>query len=662
MSAAADRSRDPAEPLLRVDGLAKHFPVTAGVFGRTVGQVKAVDGVSFELARGRTLGLVGESGCGKTTVGQSIVRLLEPTDGRIVFDGRDITHAPLEELRDLRRKLQFVFQDPFGSLNPRMTVADIVGEAVEVHGIARGDEVQPHVLRVLARVGIPAAWIDRYPHEFSGGQRQRISIARAIALEPQLVVCDEAVSALDVSIQAQVINLLIELQREMGLAYVFISHDLSVVRHISDDVCVMYLGQVVESAPTDELFDRPAHPYARSLLSAIPVPDPARRSERIVLQGDVPTPLDPPPGCRFHTRCPVAVDRCSGEEPPAFAVGPGDAAVHRVKCWHVEGLAGDPDWYARVEERSRAASPEAAAPAQDAPDTPRASRFALAAKREAETEPATAAGGPAAAGGAASLASAGSAPTASALPRLPSLPPRTVAALLAFAALLDFGFGGIALGACLAFAALSVAAIGEPRESRRAVVGAVAVAALVGIAFGVLGSGWRASRAAEAQLAELEGRTRRLRRADGQRARSVARSRLARRASRNRRGRYAARPVATALDLRAGGRRRVRTRKCRCRRWSQEPTTTSARCRWRATIRKARAARDDAHARRARSGLRARCRARRGDVPGDARATGRFLVRQRHRTADDRPGCDDRPARGPRRDGPVRGADALRRA
>ena len=371
-----------AEPLLRVDELVKHFPVSAGVFGRTVAQVRAVDGVSFELAPGRTLGLVGESGCGKTTVGQSIVRLLEPTAGRIVFGGRDITHTPLNELRDLRRDLQFIFQDPFGSLNPRMTVADIIGEAVEVHGMASGDGVERHVLEVMGRVGLPGSWINRYPHEFSGGQRQRISIARAIALEPKLVVCDEAVSALDVSIQAQVINLLIQLRREMGLGYVFISHDLSVVKHISDDVAVMYLGQIVESATTHELYSRPAHPYARSLLSAIPIPDPSRRSDRMVLEGDVPTPLNPPPGCRFHTRCPAVTERCRSEEPPALPVFSDGGQSHRVKCWHSEALAEEPDWFRIVTERTDEAV-RALRRAQVAP----ASRFALAAERERVARP-----------------------------------------------------------------------------------------------------------------------------------------------------------------------------------------------------------------------------------------------------------------------------------
>jgi len=365
-----------SEPvLLRVDGLEKYFPVHAGLLGRQAGSVRAVDGVSFEVRRGHTLGLVGESGCGKTTVGQSVVRLLEPSGGRVLFEGRDITHMAEAPLRELRRHMQIVFQDPFSSLNPRMTVADIVGEALEVHGLAAGRAVEERVARTLERVGIPSAWINRYPHEFSGGQRQRISIARAIALDPRLIVCDEAVSALDVSIQAQVLNLLIELQREMDLAYLFISHDLSVVRHVSDEVAVMYLGQIVESAPADELFARPAHPYSRSLLSAIPVPDPRRRAQRQVLEGDVPSPLDPPAGCRFHTRCPAVLERCRSEEAPAFAVD----ATHRVKCWHAEGLLGAADWYRLASERSEAAVAQrrAAQPLRPAPAA--VSRFALAA-------------------------------------------------------------------------------------------------------------------------------------------------------------------------------------------------------------------------------------------------------------------------------------------
>jgi oligopeptide/dipeptide ABC transporter ATP-binding protein len=267
--------------------------------------------------------------------------LIEPTSGRITFDGRDLIEATPTELKGLRRDMQIVFQDPFSSLNPRMTVLDIVGESLEVHGMARGAETERRVVQILEKVGIPSAWINRYPHEFSGGQRQRIGVARAIALEPKLVVCDEAVSALDVSIQAQVINLLISLRREMGLAYLFIAHDLSVVRHISHRIAVMYLGQVVETAGSRRLFQMPAHPYTRALLSAIPVPDPGRRPRRILLEGDVPTPLDPPSGCRFNTRCPAAFERCYFEEPTAVELGDG----HRVKCflaYDVEpGVEGD---------------------------------------------------------------------------------------------------------------------------------------------------------------------------------------------------------------------------------------------------------------------------------------------------------------------------------
>ncbi len=330
-----------APPLLQVDDLVKHFPVTAGIARREVGRVKAVDGVSFELAPGETLGLVGESGCGKTTLGRCVLRLLEPTSGRVQFDGHDLLGASRVELTRLRREMQIVFQDPFSSLNPRMTVLDIVGEALEVHGVVTGAQVEGRVVELLEKVGIPRGWINRYPHEFSGGQRQRIGVARAIALAPKLIVCDEAVSALDVSIQAQVINLLIALRREMGLAYLFIAHDLSVVRHISHRIAVMYLGQVVETAGTRRLFEMPSHPYTRALLSAIPVPDPTRHSRRILLQGDVPTPLDPPAGCRFNTRCPAAFERCYFEEPMAVDRGDG----HRVKCflaYDVEpGPAGD---------------------------------------------------------------------------------------------------------------------------------------------------------------------------------------------------------------------------------------------------------------------------------------------------------------------------------
>ncbi|MET0409801.1 MAG: ABC transporter ATP-binding protein [Polyangiaceae bacterium] len=333
--------------LLRVDGLCKYFPVVQGVFGKTVAHVKAVDDLSLVIARGETLGMVGESGCGKTTAGRSILRLIEPTKGRIHFDGVDLSDLSQAELRQYRRHMQIVFQDPFGSLNPRMRVLDLVGEAIERHGIASGAAVEARVRSLLARVGVPASWANRYPHEFSGGQRQRVGIARAIALEPKLIVCDEAVSALDVSIRAQVINLLIELRQEYGLAYLFIAHDLSVVRHISDRVAVMYLGRLVEIAESQALFDRPAHPYTRALLSAVPVPDPRRKARRLILQGDVPTPLNPPRGCHFHTRCPVVMQRCREETPELFVLEGG----RQSRCFHAEGLGSASDWYERLEAR-----------------------------------------------------------------------------------------------------------------------------------------------------------------------------------------------------------------------------------------------------------------------------------------------------------------------
>jgi oligopeptide/dipeptide ABC transporter ATP-binding protein len=326
-----------SEPLLEVEGLTKHFPVTSGVLGRVVAHVRAVDDVSFEIAPGETLGLVGESGSGKTTVGRSLLRLIEPTAGRVRFDGIDVMNARADDLRKLRRSMQIVFQDPYSSLNPRFRVRDLVGEALEVHGLSHGAETDRRVRRLLAKVGLAPGAINRYPHEFSGGQRQRIGVARAIALEPKLVVLDEPVSALDVSIQAQVVNLLMDLRREMGLAYLFIAHDLSVVRHLSHRIAVMYLGELVELATSERLFAAPSHPYTRALLSAIPVPDPKREKHRVLLSGDIPSPLNPPSGCRFHTRCPAVMERCRSHAPPLFLLEPG----HPVRCLHAEGLSGD---------------------------------------------------------------------------------------------------------------------------------------------------------------------------------------------------------------------------------------------------------------------------------------------------------------------------------
>jgi peptide/nickel transport system ATP-binding protein len=312
--------------LLEVRNLVKHYPIRGGLFSRATGAVRAVDGVSLALAPGETLGLVGESGCGKTTLARLVIRLEEPTAGELRFDGEDLLALRGRALRARRRHFQIVFQDPMSSLNPRMTIGQILEEPLAVHGVARGAAADARVGELLEQVGIPAAWRRRYPHELSGGQRQRIGVARAIALGPKLVVCDEAVSALDVSVQAQVLNLLIELRERLGLAYLFISHDLSVVRHVSRRVAVMYLGQLVEQAPTERLFAAPAHPYTEALLSAIPVPDPRRRPQRIVLSGDVPSPAAPPPGCRFHTRCPYVFERCRREVPPAYPVGDGQEA------------------------------------------------------------------------------------------------------------------------------------------------------------------------------------------------------------------------------------------------------------------------------------------------------------------------------------------------
>ena len=336
----------PTTPLLEVTGLTKHFPLARGVFRRRAGDVRAVDGLDFTLVRRETLSLVGESGCGKTTAGRTLLRLLEPTAGQALYhatDGAppvDLFRLSQRALRPLRRDLQIIFQDPFASLNPRFTVGNTIGEALRVHGFARGSAVDDRVVELLGKVGLRPDVKNRFPHEFSGGQRQRIGIARALALSPKLVVCDEAVSALDVSIQAQVINLLKDLQDELGLAYLFIAHDLSVVRYISDRVAVMYLGRIVEIGPTQEVFERPQHPYTCALLSAIPQPDPRARRQRVVLVGDVPSPSSPPRGCHFHTRCPVAVTGLCDVSYPAQRRAPGSAAeganVHLAACHLIE--------------------------------------------------------------------------------------------------------------------------------------------------------------------------------------------------------------------------------------------------------------------------------------------------------------------------------------
>jgi oligopeptide/dipeptide ABC transporter ATP-binding protein len=323
------------EPLLKVDGLQKYYSLRRGLVARGRNAIMAVDGVSFEIAPGETFGLVGESGCGKTTVGRSLLRLIEPTGGQLTFAGQDILACTRSELRALRLRMQIIFQDPYSSLNPRMNVGAIIGEALQVHGIARGEELKNRVSQLLDRVGLPADYHNRYPHEFSGGQRQRIGIARAIALEPDLIVCDEPVSALDVSIQAQVLNLLSELQRELGIAYLFISHDLNVVRHIADRVGVMYLGRLVEVAPTEALFENPQHPYTQALIAANPVPDPSAHLEHVPLKGEVPSPLSPPSGCSFHPRCPVAIDRCSSERPDRVIVG----EEHHSDCFLAQAAA-----------------------------------------------------------------------------------------------------------------------------------------------------------------------------------------------------------------------------------------------------------------------------------------------------------------------------------
>jgi oligopeptide transport system ATP-binding protein len=336
-AAAGNGAAPKKETLLEVRDLKMHFPITKGIiFQRQVGAIKAVDGINFSMYPGETLGLVGESGCGKSTTGRAILQLYRPTHGSVVFEGKELTQTKGEELRKMRRRMQMIFQDPYASLNPRMTVGSIIGEPLEVHGIGKTRaERQERVQELLKIVGLNPYFVNRYPHEFSGGQRQRIGVARALAVNPAFIVCDEPISALDVSIQAQIINLLEDLQDELGLTYLFIAHDLSVVRHISDRIAVMYLGKIVELADRDELYRKPMHPYTQALLSAVPIPDPSIESQRkrIILEGDVPSPANPPKGCHFCTRCPRVMDICRDQEPPFKDY---DANGHYVACWLYE--------------------------------------------------------------------------------------------------------------------------------------------------------------------------------------------------------------------------------------------------------------------------------------------------------------------------------------
>ena len=359
--------REPAEPLLSVRDLAKHFPIRRGVFGREAGAVRAVDGVSFGVAAGETLALVGESGCGKSTTGRAVLRLIEPTSGSVRFDGQDVLALGARELRAMRRHLQIVFQDPFSSLNPRMSIGAIVREGLTIHGLAEGAAADARVRALLEEVGLRPEYASRYPHEFSGGQRQRVGIARALSVEPRFIVCDEPVSALDVSVQAQVVNLLQDLQRDRGLSYLFIAHDLSIVEHIADRVAVMYLGHIVELAPVDALYARPVMPYTQALLSAVPAPEPGVKRERILLAGDVPSPANPPSGCVFHPRCqhPARDAACAAIVPPLEEKAPG----HWAACikqpptgigWPAQQAAGGthpPDFFLPRSALHRSAEP-----------------------------------------------------------------------------------------------------------------------------------------------------------------------------------------------------------------------------------------------------------------------------------------------------------------
>jgi oligopeptide transport system ATP-binding protein len=323
-------------PLVEIKNLVKNFPIKGGILSREVASVKAVSDVSLTINRGETLGLVGESGCGKSTLGRCILRLIEPTSGQVLFNGEDVTKMASGDLRRLRRKMQIIFQDPYASLNPRMTVGNIIGEPLDIHGLYKGERGQ-RVRKLLDLCGLRAEAVNRYPHEFSGGQRQRICIARALAVEPEFIVCDEPVSALDVSIQSQILNLMMDLQEELKLTYLFISHDLKVVEHVSSRVAVMYLGKIVEMAGAEDIYADPQHPYTRALLSAIPIPDPTQRRDRIILQGDVPSPINPPAGCYFHPRCPIAKENCKSAFPPLdpHSSRPNaHASAHLAACYY----------------------------------------------------------------------------------------------------------------------------------------------------------------------------------------------------------------------------------------------------------------------------------------------------------------------------------------